>query len=1156
MSASPRSTSDPGREQRRAADPAASVWVSASAGSGKTKVLTDRVLNLMLDGTPPEKILCLTFTKAAAAEMANRVNETLEVWAISDDPGLAEALAGLTDQAADEDRLRHARRLFARVLDAPGGLKIQTIHSFCESLLKRFPLEAALAPHFEVMDDRSAAELLQAARDAVLARAARDRGLAASLANVTGHIQEETFAKLMGILARERGRLQRIVAEHGDAVGAAAAVDRLLGLDPGTTEADVLREASRNGAFDRAGLKRAADALLTSKSAGDRGKGQRVADWLAAGIDDRVRDFDLYCSTYLTQKGEPLKTPATKPALEEDPALGGVLAVEADRLIAALERRRAAITARATAGLLHLGAALAEEYRRAKDALARLDYDDLIYKAQALLAKAGAAWVLYKLDGGIDHILIDESQDTNPEQWDVVKALAAEFFAGEGAHEGERTVFAVGDSKQSIFSFQRADPKAAEDMRRHFAERVPAAGKDWREVPIDISFRSTDAVLRAVDATFAAPPARDGVVEPGGELHHRAHRAGHAGRVELWPLAEPRARAEGEPWLLPTGILEKDDPATRLAHGIAARIEGWIGNELLPARARPVRAGDIMVLVRRRTGFFEELVRALKDRKVAVAGVDRMVLTDQLAVMDLVAVAQFLLLPGDDLNLAVVLKGPFLGLHDDDLFRLAHDRGTDSLWRRLQAAARDERHYAAAAAWLADLLARVDFTPPYELFAGLLAAPTPAGETGRQRMAARLGREADDPIDEFLALALGYERVNAPSLQGFLHWVAAGETEIKRDLEQTGRDEVRILTVHGAKGLQAPIVILPDTTSKPAFRTGLTPMVLWSGDLPLWPPRTAHESERAKKMRAAAEVLQDEEYRRLLYVAMTRAEDRLYIGGWRGPREPAADCWYEMVRTGLGAVAEPAEFDFADVLGAEGWSGDGLRLDGVQEAMPETGAPIGTAELAEAEPERWMLEAAPEDPAPPRPLAPSRPGDEEPAVRSPMAPDTAPRFRRGLLVHRLLQTLPDLAPESRRAAAERFLARPIHDLKRREQAALADEVMAVMAAPEFAAIFGPGSRAEAPLIGVVGDAQVVSGQVDRLLVGRDSVLVVDYKTMRPAPAGPEDVPDIYLRQMAAYRRVLDQIWPDRPVRCALLWTEVPALMALDDGLLDRFDNAP
>ena len=600
-------TVDPDAAQRTASDPGASVWVAASAGSGKTKVLTDRVLRLMLGGTPPQRILCLTFTKAAAAEMANRIHTGLGAWATQPEAALVQQLVDLTGETPDDETVLAARTLFARVLDVPGGLKIQTIHSFCESLLGRFPVEARVPPHFQVMDERSAAELLRSSRDSVLADIKDGSDLAAALSTVVGFLREEDFAALMGDLSSERGRLGQAIARDGGVGPLIDTVYERLGADPGTRDADIVAAACRDDAFDGDALAVAVAALSAGTEKTDQPRARVVQQWLSADPAARAAMFDTYAAQFLTQKDEPRKSLATKSVLKNAPDLADMLATEQQRLLDVVNRRRAARTAAATGALLRLGAAILGAYDRAKGARVQLDYDDLIYKARDLLRTERdgfAAWVLFKLDGGLDHILIDEAQDTNPEQWEVVAALAEEFFAGLGAREVERTVFAVGDAKQSIFSFQRADPAAFRAYRDHFGGRVEAADRAWNPVDLDISFRSTSPVLRAVDAVFQQDPARRGVVEEAAALNHVPFRRGHEGLVELWPAIGP---GEEPPlvWEPPKRRHVFLAPERRLAHGSGAP-HCRMDRPGIPAVARPLgarrRRHDSAAPSRRRDG--------------------------------------------------------------------------------------------------------------------------------------------------------------------------------------------------------------------------------------------------------------------------------------------------------------------------------------------------------------------------------------------------------------------------------------------------------------------------------------------------------------------------------------------------------------------------
>jgi ATP-dependent helicase/nuclease subunit A len=1131
------STAD--RAQRKALDPAASVWVSASAGTGKTKVLTDRLLTLMLAGTQPARILCLTFTRAAAAEMANRVNDRLAGWTTMDGGRLEQELVNLTGHRPREEEIAHARQLFARVLDTPGGAKIQTIHAFCQSLLGRFPLEAAVPPEFTVIDERSAVEALSDAAASIIAaaRAGTRPDLAAALSVVARYLAEERFAELMAALARNRSKLDAALAGGEDVLMARLAA--AIGVPAGATVEGLTTAFCAGG--DLIALREAC-AVLAAGSKTDRERGGAIAGWCGhtGGREAMVTE---YLRAFLTKDGDIRASLVTKGTAKKAASdITRILGVEAERVKRFLEDKNGVVILEATGAIVRLGDALMKAYEARKRLHAQLDYDDLVLKALDLLRRDGIApWVLFKLDGGLDHILIDEAQDTNPEQWEIVAVLAAEFFAGEDPLGRARTVFAVGDAKQSIYSFQRADPRAFVEMRTHFEARVTEAQRQWRIVPLDISFRAAEPLLHAVDAVFTTATAADGVALDGAAIRHVAARIGQAGHVELWPPCP--ASAEGDEDGEEAGIRVVES-RTRLARAIAATIDLWLKNgERLASRDRPVRPGDIMVLVRRRNEFVGDLLRALKEWNVPVAGADRMKLAEQLAVQDLVALGQFLLLPEDDLTLAAVLKGPLFGISEEQLFALAYDRGGQHLWTRLQRRSGSDPLLGRAVELLRALLARADFAPPYELYADTLGA-----RGGRRAMLERLGPDAADPIEEFLALALSYEREHVPSLQGFLHWLVAGEIEVKRDFAERQRDEVRIMTVHGAKGLEAPIVFLPDTMQLPDPQIAM----LWTqaDALPLWRPRKEFSTGHYDGERQALRQRELQEYRRLLYVALTRAQDRLYVCGWETRDAKGGETWHTLCRGGWTGLATPFDFDVAPLIGErDAWSGEGLRLETPQTAPPVRDAAAVAAPMRGAVP-AWFDRPAPDEPDPPKPLLPSQPGGGEPGTLSPLADNGRDRFKRGLLVHRLLQTLPELPPAERDAAAKRFLALPVHALAADEQDEIRRETLTVLDSPEFAPLWGEDAQAEVPVVGLIG-GHALSGQIDRLVATASQVLIVDYKTVRPPPERDADVAPLYLQQLAIYRAALERIYPDRAIACAILWTAGPRLMPISPDLLTR-----
>ncbi|MCW5744699.1 MAG: double-strand break repair helicase AddA [Alphaproteobacteria bacterium] len=1158
---------DANQRQARASDPKVSAWVEANAGTGKTKVLTDRIVRLLLDGAAPQRILCLTFTKAAAAEMRNRLATLLGGWALAQDAALVDQLRGLTGRDPTPANMMTARRLFARVLDAPGGVSIQTIHSFCQSLLQRFPIEAGVSPNFAVLDESQSIELLQQAQDTQLALLASDHApayLAAALKDVAVRVSETEYVEIMSALLAERGRVTRLAGDPAALARYVARLRRQFGVEAAGSAADLLAAGCADAAIDRRALTQAARALAQGSKT-DVERGATLSAWLAADPAARIERFGDYCSIFFTDKGEIRKTLATKAAVQTLPDVMEILTAEAVRAGQLADTTRSVRLIERTAALLQLGTDILVRYEHAKRARAALDYEDLVLRARDLLSRSGiAAWVLYKLDGGIDHVLIDEAQDTNPDQWDVVRHLTEEFFAGEGAVERERTVFAVGDAKQSIFGFQRADPARLAQMRQWFAERVQQTGRRFEHVELIDSYRSVSAVLDAVDQVFSAAPASEGVASEGHAIHHVAIRSDEPGIVEVWPVARPLANDAD-----PTDGADRQDslasPDERLALLIARHARDLIeGGERLANTGERIHAGHIMVLVRRRNAFVTALVRALKREGLPVAGVDRMTLVDELPVQDLMALGRFVLLPQDDLNLACLLKSPLVGVDEDGLFDLAWRR-PGRLWAALRARAQagDSRFvpvYEQLSAWLA----RADYTPPFEFYADILGAGR-----GRDKLLARLGREAADPIDEFLSAALHYQRGEVPSLQGFLRALEQGGSDIKRELDENRRREVRILTVHGAKGLQAPIVYLPDTSRVPSPQHRL----LWSGDgrTVLWLPRSEDASDAARELLDGVKRREHEEQNRLLYVAMTRAADRLYVAGWAGSRNPDKGCWYELIAQAfvrdagpseVGGRARPAprDFDFASMLGErEGWSGKGWRVASGDKPLPPDQPPLPLPDVSALP--GWARRPPAPEPQPPVPLAPSRPfADEQPDAGQapvfdppplgPFAPDRDTRFRRGNVIHHLLRVLPELPPSRRGAAGRRLLAAEAAAVDAGTRERWLAETLAVLDLPAASALFGRGSRAEVPVVGTVtlgSGPYSVSGQIDRLAVADHEVLIADFKTNRPPPRDAAGVPLVYRRQMSLYRSLLGQIYPDKTIRCFLLWTDGPRLMALPEA---------
>jgi ATP-dependent helicase/nuclease subunit A len=1099
----------------RASDPLTSAWVAANAGSGKTYTLANRVTRLLLSGARPERILCLTFTKAAAAEMQGRLFTQLGYWSMLPDKELRNAIQGIGAQAQD---LAKARRLFAQALETPGGLKVLTIHAFCQILLSRFPIEAGVPPGFAVLDDNSARGLIAEARQGMLARAGNgDARLSAALDLLVGESGEENLSRILSAaLGNDRRKMDRFLASSDDfAEGVWQAHGAVRGEDiPGSFCAALKQD------FET--LKQARG-WLNSGSANDLKGGAKLADFLAQ--DFSPNSFAILRSFLLTD-GKPRKSLATGKLANARPDLLDYLTQLQARFCQAEERRRAARAAALAEAALILISSVRAAYTTAKQRRGMVDYDDLIVKTLELLTvRQAAPWVLFKLDEGLDHILIDEAQDTSPEQWAIVKALTEEFFSREArGSKVPRTLFAVGDEKQSIFSFQGADPAQFDINRRHFEEQVTRAELPFIEQPLTTSRRSAPEILHFVDRLFAGDEARASLTSRGDVISHRAHRETAKGGVEFWEVLLPPDVPEPD-YYRPVDVEQKSSPVVQLAARIADEIRNWTtGSLALPGHDKPIRPGDIMILLPRREPFGSEIIRQLKLRNIPVAGADRIVLIEQIAVMDLVALGRFALQRDDDLNLAALLRSPLCGLSEDELFALCNGR-EGSVWQAL-ATARGAS-VEAAHIFLSQMLERADYAPPFEFFSHALIHLDK-----RRALIARLGSEAGDVIEEFLSLSLGYEQGQTPSLEGFLDWILRGGNEIKRDMER-GRDEVRVMTVHGAKGLEADIVILPDTTGLPEkpWKKG---HLLYTEAGVLFPLADAEAPEvvKAAKRQVEAEILK--EHRRLLYVALTRARDRLYICGFQNKLAPRDQTWYRLAEAAAGELGTKLTRG-ETALSAFGHTGHDAH-----------GADADIATIAPPQP-GWLTRAAPRETVLPRLIRPSDAAEaKEGPVISPL--EGARRFRRGQIAHTLLARLPELPIEERRTAAIAYARQSGFD------DALADETLAVIAHPDFAAAFGPDSQAEVAFQAALpqfGEQAQVTGRIDRLAVTPDEVLILDYKTNRPPPAREEDVDPVYLAQMALYRDGAARIFPGRRIVCGLVWTDGPSLLRLSDGLLDR-----
>lgn len=1180
-------TLDPNIAQRQASDPKSSVVVTASAGTGKTKVLTDRVLRLMLDGASPDQVLCLTFTKAAASLMKTRIREELSRWTTCDDAELVRTLTDLEGAAPDARRIKRARRMFAEFLDND-NMRIMTIHAFARSLIQSFPAETGIASGFKQMDEQDEADLLRESVADVLrdVQATPGTPLAKAVHMITPELNEDDFESLIGQLTSRRGKLLHMMEQHGGLDGTIDAVFGYLGAD---------RKAEPRKMFDDLN----SDWGLSARAIDVEGLREALADLrsidakkaLSAWLNNpelRQAHFDAYAEVFLTKEGSIRKKLYDGKSLESGyPALYE----EAQRLFDGLEEIQTVRVGRGTESILRLMSAILEKYGEKKRAQNLLDFDDLVYRTNVMMAQDNnGSWVLQKMLGNLRHVLVDEAQDTNRDQWTLIGAVVKAIFENPlaTAPAKDNTFFGVGDEKQSIFGFQGADPEEFGRYKKNIAEIVTRAGGTFNTVEMDIAFRSSPAITRFVDAVFENPDAADGLFfkeeADTRKVRHNPFRKGQAGLVEIHPVIRGHKEGDATPWPLPLEMHPASNPAADMAAQIAEDVRKMLdSSDHLESRGRPVHPGDIMILVRRRSDFVDDMIRELQKRDIPVAGADRMSLREHIVVMDLVALGEIVLFPRDDNKLASILKSPLIGMTEKELEDLAIGR-PGSLWDALKNKAENDttarRIYAETFAYLSGLKEHVNDERPYEFYSNVMMNACPAEKTsGLYAIYGRLGVEADDPMVEFMNAIERFEKTHVPSLQGFLSWLTAGEAEVKREISFSKENSrVQIMTVHGAKGLEAPIVIMPDTTGIPSDNTRARPRFLWPMDdrtVPLWVPKADLENSAFVRERRKIELETDREYRRLLYVALTRAADRLYVYGSKGDDKVSEKSWYHLIQQGVGYLegdfkkVDPtpsAAFnEAANDNGGEAEDTIILDHERILRFKTEQTAPAhddGRRAMEKKKPvsvPAWANKAPSADQRPREKFRPSEynaaAAKQKIVAPSPLgAEKEAYYIQLGNVVHELFELLPSLPAARRDDALREYLAKPAWNITPRDQQETASQISGILNHPVFGILFGPQSRPEVPISGrFVQDGQVkeVNGKIDRLLVTDSSVTIVDFKNAQKVPEDASGVSFRYTAQMAAYRLLLRQIYPDKEIRAALLYTREAKLLPLPSDALDR-----
>lgn len=1174
------------QKQAVATDPELSIWVSANAGSGKTYVLSRRVIRLLLDGNRPDELLCLTFTKTAAAEMSNRVFEILGKWAMLPDDKLKDAITELTGEPTTSGNIARARKLFAIALDTPGGLRIQTIHAFCESLLHQFPLEANIPGHFDLMDDLQQASLLEEARKNIILASfgsgiasenlqEKDRrqltALAEAYSIIQDHESDQAIDKaILQLIYQRDDFLEWLRRNGGESRSAFKSIWKDFSLSSEMTKHTLMEEFFNQSSYKKEDWEELKQ-LASAKKSDAYKKLISQIDEINATREPEIKHA-LRCQLFFTTKLERRKSLVHASFLKDELRQQSLFEEEQDLLLLQLDRIRTLETLKASQALFTIVDAILIEYARLKQKRSLLDFNDLISKTANLLGRQEiSAWIQYKLDNGISHVLVDEAQDTSPMQWQIIEQITSEFYAGKGAREKIRTLFVVGDEKQSIYSFQGADPKEFNRQFQNLRKKSREAQLGFEPVPLNVSFRSTEEVLSAVDQVFSLPENARGLNELKQEQVHSANRLSDRGEVILWPPEIKPAKVEKTDWRKPPDEAQEKDAEVRLANKIANTIKTWIDKkERLPGRDEPIRFGDILILVRKRDRFVGAMNRALKQRGLNAAGADRLKLIDHIAIEDMIALGRFASMVIDDLSLAGLLKSPLFDFTEDELFLVCHKRESKPLFRHLIEFSDGKNDIILPA----DLQKRIEMTVPilkmirqdarhlsaFDFFARFFAKTNL-----RKKYHARLGHEAEEILNGFLQSAMEYDNREGLGLQGFIESLATSEKELKREIDLK-TDEIRVITVHSSKGLEAPIVFLVDPGSEAYHARHDPPVIKYENakgkDMYLWQPKKGDRIEQTQATYDLIREAGEEEYRRLLYVGMTRAADRLIICGYQPEKTPTYLHWYKMVENGLSASPcnqrLNGRLQDVTIRGFEtpgkSWIIDNPHYKKCEPKSLESAVPEPDNSLPD-----WVKPVANEAPAP-RPLSPSgvlellnisEDNEREFLTNSDQA------LERGNAVHHLLQLLPDVREEIRANVIDSYFSHREVTFEEAEKISIREMVNNLINDPSARWLFSASSKSEVDITGRVeigANSHMVRGKIDRLVITPEKVVIADYKTNRIVPQNTESVSQQYLAQMALYRALLRQLYPTKVIECFLIWTQDGSIMQLTDSLLDHQMN--
>ena len=1108
--------------------PITSSWVSANAGSGKTFNLINRVVRLLISGVAPSKILCITFTNSAAEEMKVRLLDRLAEWVTMESNELLFHIESLletkfTDGESRKLILLKARQLFAEVLEEQSSLRISTIHSLCETILRHFSVETGIPFDFKIINEIEQRALIEE----LLQEFAVESNQA--FININKIIKPSSEAALTDFTLEIISDQERLIKED------------FFEYFPEFTEA-VSEGEINNSNSQKLRSKISSKVLKTLIEAFSTGgnesqiHGKMIEDSYSS---EQENFFEVMEKVFLTLEKKPRdhKRFPDKKVLEKYPQIISTIKKITDLI---LDIRRDCQTKDLylkTKKVKDFGKEVVSKYEKKKLEKNSLDFYDLLKKVKDLLCKDGMmSWVNFKIDATLNHLLVDECQDVSPIQWEIINRIAGEFFDNWAAVQESKSIFIVGDEKQTIYSFQGADPLTFTKVKSFYSKKLKSVGSNLIDLDLNKSYRSSPLILNYINKVFSDPNSLGvKVVKP-----HQGTKS-LPGRVEIWPIDQKQKTIiSPKVWWESVSETNSSDSKEIFAERLAKEIRVILAEKFIPdensdcIKFRKVMPNDIMILFRSRSPLYYEIIEQLNRQHLPTQGADRIILNNDISIKDIISLLKFLDNPLDDLSLAEALKSPFFNISEAKLFEFAYNR-EESLWLSFL----NNSSESDIITEISNLLSQVDTLTTYELLEMILVE-----NSGMEKLINRLGSEVYETVEAFLGYVSEFEDNNISSLASFLNWFSKNKLEIKRPPNKEGR-QIKVMTIHASKGQESPIVILPDTLNHSIKMT--QSKLVKSKNSIFFKQEKLERCQKISEIERANLVENEFEENRLLYVALSRTKYWLIISANGKTLE---ESWYQKCLLAYEQMSSE-EFTVSNEVSGQkmvleyNWHRESNKANHTIDPVIENinmGVKLKEIDVNKVEKEKLS----------PTSLKKIYPKPYSRTERINESLDKNMSLIRGNLIHSLFEKLSKVENSKRQIVAKNIAKIHFPELKENYVESAIAETLSVMRAKENKRFFSREARFEITIMGALEGIGKINGKIDCLLINDKEIEIVDFKTDRNPPKSVSEVSAAYIMQLGIYSSLIQRSFPDLPIFSYILWTKSNSIMPISRSTQKKY----